>query len=85
MNEQQQQEVFKKVCTILEPFVTSAEGLTNATMTTSILADLRVNSARLVDVVLEIEDTFDLEVSDEQADNVRTIGDAVGLILAEKQ
>ncbi len=78
MNEE---EVFKKVLTILEPFVGTNDGMANVKMETTILKDLKVNSARLVDVVLEIEDEFNIEVSDDQADNVRTVGDAVKLIL----
>lgn len=76
-----EQEVFDKVVAIIEPFAQNEQALRNVTMDTSILDDLKVNSARLVDVVLEIEDTFDIEVSDEQADNVRTIGSAVHLIV----
>ncbi|MFO0572178.1 MAG: phosphopantetheine-binding protein [Polyangiaceae bacterium] len=55
--------------------------LASAGMETSILKDLKINSARLVDVVLEIEDAFEIEVKDEDADKVKTIGDAVRLIL----
>ena len=78
----EQQQVFDKVVTILKPFVKSPDALSSVAMETSILKDLKVNSARLVDVVLEIEDAFGIEVSDEDADNVRTVGDAVHLILA---
>lgn len=77
-----QQEVMDKVLAILEPF--SSTSVSDAKMETSILKDLKVNSARLVDVVLEIEETFDMEVSDEEADSVRTVGDAVQLILNKK-
>lgn len=76
-----EQEVFDKVVNIIEPFAQNEQALRTVTMDTSILEDLKVNSARLVDVVLEIEDTFDIEVSDEQADNVKTIGSAVHLIV----
>ena len=41
-----------------------------------------MNSARLVDIVLEIEDAFGIEVSDDDADKVATVGDAVNLIVA---
>jgi len=34
-----------------------------------------------VDIILAFEDDFDIEVDDESADQVRTIGDAVELIL----
>lgn len=80
-----EQEVFDKVVAILEPFAKNAAGVTGVQMTTSILKDLEVNSARLVDIVIELEDAFQIEVSDEDADNVRTVGDAVQLILKQKE
>lgn len=79
-----QQEAVAKVVAILKPFVKSPEALAAVSMETSILKDLKVNSARLVDVVLEIEDTFGIEVKDEDADKVKTVGDAVNLIMAAK-
>ncbi len=77
-----EQEAIEKVVGILDPFVKNREALVTIGMETSILKDLKVNSARLVDVVLEIEDTFEIEVKDEDADKVKTVGDAVKLILA---
>jgi len=79
----EQKEVFDKVVTILKPFVKNPDALSTVAMETSILKDLKVNSARLVDVVLEIEDVFGIEVKDEDADKVKTVGDAVTLILAK--
>ena len=61
---------------------TEPEALATCTMETSIHDDLKVNSARFVDVVLNLEDRFGIEVKDEQADRVRTVGDAVELVLA---
>ena len=80
-----QQEVFTKVVAILKPFVKAPEALATVGMETSVLKDLKVNSARLVDVVLEIEDQFGIAVTDAQADSVKTVGDAVNLILAAKK
>lgn len=77
-----QQEIMEKVVSILKPFVKNPDAFANITMETSILKDLKVNSARLVDVVLEIEDAFSIEVPDDEADKVRTVGDAVNLIVA---
>ncbi len=52
-------------------------------MGTSILEDLKVNSARLVDVVIAFEDEFDIEIEDEDVDSVNTVGDAVTLIASK--
>ncbi len=44
------------------------------------IEDLGVNSARLVDIILDIEDEFQIEIDDQSADKIHTIGDAVALI-----
>ena len=55
----------------------------SVSMETNILEDLKVNSARLVDVVIAFEDEFDIEIADEDVDSVNTVGDAVTLISGE--
>jgi acyl carrier protein len=77
-----QEQVFEKVVSILKPFVKAPEALATIGMESSIVKDLKVNSARLVDVVLEIEDTFGIAIADADADKVKTVGDAVNLIVA---
>ena len=77
-------EAFEQVVKILTPHVKDQEALANASDATNILDDLKVNSARLVDVVLAFEDEFDIEIPDEDVDSVNTIGDCVRLILEKK-
>ncbi len=77
-------EVMERVVKILTPWVKNEAALANISMETSILEDLKVNSARLVDVVIAFEDDFDIEIADEDVDSVNTVGDAVNLI-ASKQ
>ena len=73
-------EIFAKVIEIVKPFVKNQDALTTINHDTNILEDLKVNSARLVDIILNFEDEFDIEVEDEDADAVNTVGDAVALI-----
>ncbi len=80
-----QEQVFEKVVSILRPFVKAPEALESLSMDSSLVKDLKVNSARLVDIVLEIEDTFGLAIADADADKVKTVGDAVRLIQAAKK
>ena len=74
------EEIFTKVVEIVRPYVKNPEALDAVGDDTNILQDLKVNSARLVDIILNFEDEFDIEVEDEDADAVNTVGDAVGLI-----
>jgi acyl carrier protein len=79
-----QKEVFDQVIAILKPFAKNQAALASVTNESSIQKDLKVNSARLVDVILELEERFGIQVKDEDADKVRTVGDAVSLILRQK-
>ena len=72
--------IFEKVVDILKPYAKDAGALASVSQETNILSGLKVNSARLVDVVLAFEDAFGIEVADDDADKVQTVGDAVGLI-----
>lgn len=72
---------FGKVVGIIKPFVKNQAALDAATDNTRIIEDLGVNSARLVDIILAFEDEFTIEVDDDSADRVRTLGDAVQMIL----
>jgi acyl carrier protein len=76
-------EVMTKVVGILRPYVKNREALAHVAPTTHILDDLKVNSARLVDVVLAFEDEFGIEIADDDVDAVNTVGDAVQLIAAK--
>lgn len=79
----EQAEVMERVVKILTPWAKNEEALAGVAMETSILDDLKVNSARLVDVVIAFEDDFDIEIADEEVDTVNTVGDAVNLISAK--
>ena len=78
-----QQETFAKVVDILKPHVKNEAALADVGLDTNILDDLKVNAARLVDVVLAFEDEFDIEIADDDVDSVNTVGDAVRLISAK--
>ena len=75
-----QQEVLEKVVTILGPFAKDKDALSKVSESTNILEELKVNSARLVDVVLQFEDEFGIEIADEDVDGIATVGDCVSLI-----
>jgi acyl carrier protein len=79
-----EQEIFERVVKILTPYAKNQTALDEVASTTSILEDLKVNSARLVDVVLAFEDEFEIEVADEDVDAVNSVGDAVRLIAGKR-
>jgi acyl carrier protein len=73
-------EITQKVIDILRGYVKDASLLEKATPETHIIKDLKVNSARLVDIIIKCEDVFGTTIEDDDADKITTIGDAVELI-----
>jgi len=47
---------------------------------TSFINDLGADSLDTVELVMELEDEFDLSIPDEEAEKIRTVGDAVRYI-----
>ncbi|MGN0622916.1 MAG: acyl carrier protein [Oscillospiraceae bacterium] len=67
--------VFEKVRDIVaEQLDVDAEEIT---MESSIVDDLGADSLDVVDLVMSIEEEFDVEIPDEDVENIKTVGDIV--------
>jgi acyl carrier protein len=54
------------------------------TLEASFKDDLGADSLDVVELVMELEDEFDMEISDEDAEKISTVGDAVNYINSKK-
>ncbi len=52
------------------------------TMEASFQDDLEADSLDLVELIMELEDQFDVKISDEEAEKITTVGEAVDFIAA---
>ncbi len=76
-------EVNEKVLSILKKYTRKDDVWETASGDSKILEDLQINSARLVDIMLDLEDEFDIEIDDETMDSIMTIDNAVDAIHAK--
>ena len=51
---------------------------------TSFINDLGADSLDTVELVMEFEDEFDLNIPDEEAEKIQTVGDAITYIEAKR-
>ncbi|QPC46313.1 acyl carrier protein [Mangrovibacillus cuniculi] len=57
---------------------------TQVTLEASFKEDLGADSLDVVELVMELEDEFDMEISDDDAEKISTVGDAVNYIQAQQ-
>lgn len=72
---------------IVKPYVKNEAGFNNMNEDTDFLNDLKINSANLIDVILDIENEFDIVIDNasmEKMLNVRTAMDIITTKLSEK-
>jgi acyl carrier protein len=73
-------EIFENFVELIREYVKEPALLATANPETRIIQDLKINSARLVDIIIKAEDAFDIEIDDDDADGIKTIGDAVNVV-----
>ncbi|MEL7127999.1 MAG: phosphopantetheine-binding protein [Pseudomonadota bacterium] len=69
--------IFQRVCDLLEPYNRKGIALTRAT---GIVADIEVDSVAVFDLIMEVEDVYDVIFPMETVGEMRTIGDLVDTI-----
>ena len=71
----------------MKPFVKEEEAFENLTEKTDFINDLNINSANLVDIVLDVEDAFKIVIDNESMEKMLTVESTVAIIqskLSEK-
>lgn len=74
--------VFRRICTLLDPL--NRKGI-KLTRDTDLIADLEVDSVSVLDIVMDIEDTYDISIPVNTISETRTIGELVDAIHAIKK
>lgn len=73
-----QEEIFEIVRNILAEGLGIEEEI--ITMDSDFIDDLNADSLDIVDLVVELEHEFNLSIPDEEAERIKTVGDAVEYI-----
>ena len=78
-----QSEVEAKVIDIVaEQLGVDKAGITRST---SFVNDLNADSLDTVELVMEFEDRFETSIPDEEAEKIKTVGEAIDFIVKSKQ
>ncbi len=80
MNKEQ---LIAKLKLIIEPYVQDEEAFKSLSEDTDFVNDLKINSANLVDIILDIEDEFDIRLENEDMEQMLDVKSAMNIVTSK--
>lgn len=81
------EEIIERLKPIVKPFVKDEDAFNQLDAKTDFITDLNINSANLVDIVLDVEDAFDIVIDNASMEKMLNVENTIAIIqtkLAEK-
>lgn len=75
--------VIPRLKAIVKPYIQNEEAFEVMNEETNFINDLKINSANLVDVILDIEDEFDIVMTNKDMEQMTTVKSAMAVIDAK--
>ncbi len=74
------EELIAKLKAIVEPYIQNEEAFNNLSEDTDFINDLKINSANLVDVILDVEDAFDIRIENDDMEKMVSVKAAMAIV-----
>lgn len=81
------EETIEKLKSIVKPYIQNQEAFNNLSESTDFINDLQINSANLVDVILDIEEEYGIIIDNQSMERMLDVKSAMEIIetkLSEK-
>ena len=79
----QKEDLIAKLKAIVAPYVQDEEAFKALNEDTDFVKDLKINSANLVDIILDIEDEFDIRLENEDMEQMLDVKSAMAIITSK--
>lgn len=73
-------EIISELKQIVKPYVQDEQSFKDLNANSDFINDLKINSANLVDVVLDVEDKFNIEIDNESMEKMLSVQAAMDII-----
>jgi acyl carrier protein len=74
------EELIAKLKTIVQPYIQDEDAFKNLSEQTDFINDLKINSANLVDVILDVEDEFDIRIENDDMEKMISVKAAMDIV-----
>ncbi|MCH9661639.1 MAG: acyl carrier protein [Bacteroidetes bacterium] len=74
------EEIYSQLKEIITVYLPEDVSVENITENSHLMNELNINSSHLVDVVLDVEDAFNIEIKDTELEQMDTVSSAIAII-----
>jgi len=74
-------DILEELKIVLAPYTPHKETLGTISGDTDFIKDLKINSANLVDIIIEAEERYDIEIDMDSAEKIHDVGSCIDVIL----
>ncbi|MEM9327199.1 MAG: acyl carrier protein [Bacteroidota bacterium] len=79
------QEIFQKLKAVMTPYIGDTSAFSGIHEGSDLINDLKINSAHIVDIVLDLESEFDIMIDDESINGMVTVGGSIDVVAGKMQ
>ncbi len=77
------EKISKELIEIITPYVPEKDLLNKISESNDLINDLHINSAHIVDIVLDVEEKYDIMIDDDAINKMNTVGESIDVILSK--
>jgi acyl carrier protein len=77
------EETLEQLRNLIKPYINSKEGFENFTENTDFITDLNINSANLVDIILDVEDHFKIHIDNDSMEKMVDVKSTLQIIASK--
>lgn len=81
MKTMDRQVILDELKKVLLPYTQNKEALNNINEQTDLIKDLKINSANLVDIIIDAENQYNIEIDMDAAEKINNVGSCIDVIV----
>lgn len=78
------QDILEELKKVLAPYTNDKDLLNGINEQTDLLRDLKINSANLVDIIIDAESKYNIEIDYDAAEKMTSVGSCIDVIAEKK-
>ena len=79
------QDVLSELKKVLAPYTENKAALNEINDQTDLIKDLRINSSNLVDIIIDTESRYNIEIDTDAAERISNVGACIDVIMAKME